>query len=225
MRRPLDTPRLFFIPLITESSRGSPLSYFLSLSRTIVPAAVLLLASCPGGAGRPENASGKHQPADPATAAWLSERARQQAQLAARSQVLHDFRFSDNRAASGITFENRIVDDAGKTYKLAHYDHGSGVCAADVDGDRLPDLYFGTQLGANELWKNLGGGRFANATQASGLEMRDAITVACSFADIDNDGDADLFVTTVRKGNRLFENLGDGRFADISQTAGVGYVG
>jgi hypothetical protein len=159
------------------------------------------------------------------TPAWLVERARQEAKLAAQSHVLHDFRFTDRREASGITFRHRIVDDAGKAYKLAHYDHGSGLCAADVEGDGRPDLYFVTQLGTNELWKNLGNGRFVNVTAAAGLEMPDAIGVACAFADIDNDGYPDLFVTTVRHGNRLFKNLGNGTFRDITAQAGVGYVG
>jgi len=161
----------------------------------------------------------------PRTPAWLTERARQETELAAQSRVVHDFRFTDRRPASGITFENRVVDDAGRAYKLAHYDHGNGLCAADVDGDSLPDLYFVTQLGTNELWKNLGDGRFENVTVAAGLGWPDAIAVGCAFADIDNDGDPDVFVTTVRHGNRLFENLGHGTFRDITAPAGVGYVG
>jgi hypothetical protein len=159
------------------------------------------------------------------TPPWLADRARQEAELAARSPVLHDFRFTDQRQASGVTFENRVVDDAGKRYKLAHYDHGSGVCAADVDGDGLPDPYFVTQLGTNQLWKNLGNGRFEDITARAGLTMPDEIAVGCAFADIDNDGDPDLFVTTVRHGNQLFENLGNGTFRDITAQAGVGYVG
>jgi len=194
------------------------MSHFCSRRCGLLVSAIPLLASC-CGSPRPQGQAAA------ATPAWLVERARQEAELAARSPVVHDFRFTDRRQASGITFENRVVDDAGKAYKLVHYDHGSGLCAADVDGDGLPDLYFVTQLGTNELWKNLGDGRFVNVTDEAGLGMPDAIAVGCAFADIDNDGDPDLFVTTVRHGNRLFENLGNGKFRDITQAAGVGYVG
>jgi hypothetical protein len=53
----------------------------------------------------------------------------------------------------------------------------------------------------------------------------DRIGVSASFADIDNDGDADLYVTTVRGGNLLFENDGQGRFRDISAASGLAYRG
>src|SRR3989475_12086542 len=131
----------------------------------------------------------------PRTPAWLLERGRQEAELAARSQVVHDFRFTDRREASGITFENRVVDDAGRNYKLAHYDHGSGLCSADVDGDGLPDLYFTTQLGTNELWKNQGKGRFVNVTKEAGLRMPYTSPVGILCADIENVRDAVRFVT------------------------------
>jgi enediyne biosynthesis protein E4 len=149
------------------------------------------------------------------------------AQLANASQitVFHGFQFTDRLPESGITFRNEAVDDSGREYKAVHYDHGNGVAVADVDGDGLLDLYFVTQLGNNQLWKNLGKGKFQNVTAEAGVGLKDQISIAPSFADVDNDGDADLFVTTVRKGNHLFLNDGKGRFQDVSKEAGLDYVG
>jgi tetratricopeptide (TPR) repeat protein len=109
--------------------------------------------------------------------------------------------------------------------KPVHYDHGNGISVADVDGDGLTDIYFPTQMGANQLWRNLGDGSFENFTEEAGVALEDRISVAASFADIDNDGDTDLYVTTVKMGNVLFENTGQGRFRDISRQAGVDHVG
>ncbi|HTS31004.1 MAG TPA: CRTAC1 family protein [Bryobacteraceae bacterium] len=152
--------------------------------------------------------------------------ARKKAQLATVSQfkVFYQFQFQDKLKESGITFIHRIVNDAGKTYKPVHYDHGTGIAVADVDGDGLYDIYFVNQHGANELWKNLGGGKFQNITTQAGVAVADRINVTASFADIDNDGDQDLFVTTVLGGNILFENDGHGHFKDISHAAGVDLV-
>jgi hypothetical protein len=201
----------------------------------LVFALVVVAASCRSdarGHGAPDSAQKPPGQANAsvgegreAPAAWLLARAAEERALAAHSPAFSDFHFTNRLDSSGITFVYQIVDDAGKAYKPMHYDHGSGLAAADVDGDGLPDLYFTTQLGTNELWRNLGGGRFENITDAAGLRMPDAISVGASFADIDNDGDPDLFLTTVRHGNHLFENLGGGKFRDITEQAGVGYVG
>lgn len=154
-------------------------------------------------------------------------KARGAAQLAAAKDYtpFHDFRFTDRVVESRIAFVHRIVDDAGLFYNPSHYDHGNGLAAADVDGDSIDDLYFVNQLGGNELWKGGGDGTFRNMTAEAGVALADRVSVAASFADADNDGDADLFVTTVRGGNALFENDGKGHFRDVSKAAGVDHVG
>ena len=102
---------------------------------------------------------------------------------------------------------------------------GPGIAIADVDGDGRLDIYFVNQVGGNQLWRNLGGGRFENITAAAGVAVAGKVSVSASFADIDNDGDADLYVTTVRGGNMLFENDGKGHFKDISAASGLNYTG
>jgi hypothetical protein len=164
-------------------------------------------------------------PAELQDPTWLQRAAAAQARAASSLTAFHDFKFTDRRVESGITFKHGIVADAGKTYKAVHYDHGNGVAVADVDADGRLDVYFVNQVGGNQLWRNLGGGRFENITAAAGVAVPDKVSVSASFADIDNDGDADLYVTTVRGGNSLFENDGRGRFKDISATSGLNYVG
>ena len=138
--------------------------------------------------------------------------------------AFHAFEFEDRAPESGITFVNQVTDDSGKTYKPVHWDHGNGVAVADVDGDGRLDAYLLTYLGSNELWRNLGNGEFENISASAGTGLEGKLSVTASFADTDNDGDADLYVTTVRGGNHLFVNDGTGRFADATESAGLGYV-
>jgi len=153
--------------------------------------------------------------------------AKKQKQLEAANawKIFHDFQFGDRYEESGIRFEHHAVDDAAKNWKPVHYDHGSTVAAADVDGDGLLDIYFVNQIGGNQLWRNIGHGRFENITATAGVGLDDRVCVGASFADVDNDGLPDLFVTTVKMGNVLFKNLGRGKFEDITTESGLGYAG
>ena len=151
----------------------------------------------------------------------LEENKQKQIQAAQAWKTFHDFTFTDRREESGIRFEHRPVDDGAKDYKAVHYDHGNGLAAADVDADGRLDLYFVNQLGASQLWRNLGRGKFEDITATAGVALADKVCVAASFADIDNDGLPDLFVTTVRMGNVLFKNLGGGKFKDITAESGI----
>jgi hypothetical protein len=155
----------------------------------------------------------------------LAQRRRDQLEEVKKFKAFHDFQFTDRREDSGITFEHHAVDDAAKNWTAAHYDHGTGIAVADIDGDGLLDIYFANQIGGNQLWRNLGHGKFENITTKAGVGLDARVCVGVAFADIDNDGLPDLFVTTVRMGNVLFKNLGGGKFKDISKEAGVDYVG
>jgi enediyne biosynthesis protein E4 len=168
---------------------------------------------------------GYAQPDTAKTLKLLEKRKEQQTEAAKQFKAFYGFKFTDRHQESGIRFENHVVDDAGRNYKPAHYDHGTGLAVADVDGDGLLDVYFVDQLGQCQLWRNLGHGKFADITKSAGVGMEGKVCAGASFADVDNDGLSDLFVATVRMGNVLFHNLGKGRFKNVTKEAGLDYVG
>jgi enediyne biosynthesis protein E4 len=189
-------------------------------------AGIFLLAIIAGGAVVAATAPKSVRiPKDDAGVSTLASRQAAQERQWRGSPVFHAFRFRDRLPESGITFVEHPTDDSLKSYKPNHYDHGTGLAAADVDGDDLVDLYFVNQVGGSELWRNLGNGRFENVTAGAGVALSDRIGVTASFADVDNDGDPDLYITTVRGGNALFENDGHGRFRDVTKQAGLEYSG
>jgi len=116
---------------------------------------------------------------------------------------------------------------------------GMGVDAGDYDNDGDLDLYVTHFFReTNTLYRNDGGGRFADATVVSGLAAPTVSLLGWGtrFFDYDNDGRLDLFVanghvypqvdsvetgSTYRQANQLFRNRGDGGFDDASAAAGL----
>jgi hypothetical protein len=108
--------------------------------------------------------------------------------------------------------------------RLASY---GGLCAGDYDGDGLIDLYVCHPDGTNRLYRNLGGFRFEDVTDAVGLEDPGFWGTGATFVDVDNDGDLDLFACGYRQRNRLFVNTGRDaagrvRFVERAEAMGVG---
>lgn len=89
-----------------------------------------------------------------------------------------------------------------------------GLAAGDVDGDRRPDVLFANGLGTNRLYRNLGGGRFADATAQ--FPTNNNANFAASLGDVDEDGDLDVVWATSFGQDELWLNDGQGRFADAS---------
>lgn len=156
---------------------------------------------------------------------WLDAAAARQTAELEQATVDTEFGFTDRTAESGITFDPQIVDDQRWRLLVNHYDHGNGICVADVNSDGHLDLFFVSQTGHNELYLGASDGTYRNETESSGLAVPGRICVTASFADLDNDGDPDAYLTCVRNGNLLFENDGQGHFTDVTEASGTAFTG
>lgn len=108
------------------------------------------------------------------------------------------------------------VTDTGWTMALAH---------GDFDGDGWQDIYVANDYGRDVVFQNKGDGTFKDMSQPMiGTDTKKGMNAEA--ADMDNDGDLDIFVTNVTEEflyecNMLWQNSGDGMFVDVSQEMGV----
>jgi len=102
---------------------------------------------------------------------------------------------------------------------------GAGVAIGDYDGDGLPDLFFSNHNHGCRLYRNLGGWKFADVTEAAGVRAAGRWAAGVSFVDFDGDGDLDLFVAAFGSPNLLFVNRGDGTFEDQAPNFGLAWSG
>jgi enediyne biosynthesis protein E4 len=134
--------------------------------------------------------------------------------------------FQERAQQAGIAFRmNFLPKEQGEHFRINLYDHGSGLAVGDYDNDGHEDIYFLNQHGPNALYRNRGDGTFEDVTAKAGIALGDRISVGATFADYDNDGWADLFVTSTRGGNVLFHNRGNGTYEDVTAKAGLSHVG
>jgi enediyne biosynthesis protein E4 len=84
--------------------------------------------------------------------------------------------------------------------------YGHGVAVGDYDNDSRPDLFV-TRWRSYALYHNLGGGRFEDATATAGLGGDRDWPTSAAWADLDNDGDLDLYVCHYLKWDELHPKL------------------
>ena len=97
-----------------------------------------------------------------------------------------------------------------------------GAAVADANGDGWPDLYV-TRLDAPDiLFINQGDGTFVDGSAEAGLASLTMRTNGAWWGDLDNDGDADLFLTTIAESAfLLLINDGGGHFTEEAMARGV----
>ncbi len=71
--------------------------------------------------------------------------------------------------------------------------YGHGVTVGDIDNDGHPDLFI-TRWRSYALYRNRGDGTFEDITDRAGLGGDRDWPTSAAFADLDNDGDLDLYV-------------------------------
>ncbi len=143
---------------------------------------------------------------------------------------LRDGRFAEEALMAGVAYSGEGVTQGCM-----------GAAWGDYDNDGLFDLFvtnFADEY--NALYKNEGGGFFADVSFAAGIGAAPAELVSwgTGFFDNDNDGDRDLFVanghtypqadlprvnSSYEQINSLFENR-DGRLVEVSAAAGPGFT-
>jgi enediyne biosynthesis protein E4 len=73
----------------------------------------------------------------------------------------------------------------------------------------------------NTLYRNRGDGTFEDVSEKAGIAQHRGRGMSLAFADYDNDGFMDVFVTNDNQENFLFHNRGDGTFEEVGVIAGV----
>jgi hypothetical protein len=127
------------------------------------------------------------------------------------------WKFTDRTRESGL-----ILPDTSQN---------TGVLIADLNTDGLLDVYVSRRYAKNRVFINQGRGEFRDETDISPLGIH-AYTTQAVQIDYDRDGDLDLMLINSgeprRKGyinpgvsDILMRNDGQGRYTDVSQTAGI----
>lgn len=125
-----------------------------------------------------------------------------------------------------------VTETAGLARSATEGIRATGLAAGDLYGDGFPDLVVTDAFGPTRIFRNRGDGTFEEATAGSGV-LTKGPTRSAALADVDSDGDLDLFVCVTGDyyrqmpdppfdaedggRNHLFLNDGTGRFADATE--------
>ena len=134
--------------------------------------------------------------------------------------------FSEVTASSGMAFSVGFSEEPGGVFDIPFF--AGGVASGDYDADGDIDLFVVRgDIGPNLLYRNDGGNVFEDVAPAAGVAFTKSSTEnyrhsGPMFADMDGDGDLDLFLGGVQGDPCVvFANNGDGSFADVTSGSGI----
>jgi len=166
---------------------------------------------------------------------------------------LPDLLFGANQTTCKLYLNqgNLKFDDITKESGIETNRWVTGISVVDINNDGFDDFYLSVsgftskRNTGNLFFINNGDNTFTERAAEYGLDVIDQ-TTHTSFFDYDSDGDLDAFMAInptdfslyymnkvkppqlngkARSTDKLFENLGNGKFKDVSKTAGIRYEG
>ncbi len=103
-----------------------------------------------------------------------------------------------------------------------------GISFGDIDNDGDLDAFISNRDGAeddqrNYLYRN-DSGTFTDITGIAGISLESQLSFCSIFFDYNKDGFQDIYVSNDKPDNinRLYKNLGNGTFEDVSVSSGAG---
>src|ERR1700753_2554851 len=98
-------------------------------------------------------------------------------------------------SSTGITFNNKVVDDGEfNVFNYHNFYNGGGVAIGDVNNDGRPDIFFTSNQGENKLYINKGGWQFEDVTPKAGIGSKHKWHTGVTMVDINGDGWLDIYV-------------------------------
>jgi enediyne biosynthesis protein E4 len=130
--------------------------------------------------------------------------------------------------ASGVNFVNPIEETYQNNIITNPYLYnGGGVAIIDFDRDGLEDLFFTSTMQSCKLYRNLGGLKFQDMTDASGINTKEGIKTGVSIVDINGDGWDDIYICRTgltadfNRANQLWVNQQNGTFKEMAADMGL----
>ena len=138
--------------------------------------------------------------------------------------------FSQDKSINSLSFTNITFKAGISNPEISATLGGHAAIFSDVDSDGFPDLYFTMLFDkpmADQFFYNIGDTTFVEEAVTRNISDFDGGSHGACFADLDNDGDFDLFNgTTYGNGeeqaiNRIYQNDGSGFFSDVTNLSGI----
>jgi tetratricopeptide (TPR) repeat protein len=119
-------------------------------------------------------------------------------------------KFTDVTAQSGA-----LAKEAGGV--------GTGAVAGDFDNDGKIDIFV-LRYRASALYRNEGGGRFADVTAAAKIPNYPYLSSSTAFVDYDHDGDLDIFIAGQSDAEETLKTIEEGQKKEQTQPSNVLYT-